>query len=747
MFFDGPATASRRRATWRWAGWLVPLSMTAIVAVLQVAELPVVADLQNKVFDELQRSRPRAYRDAPVRIVDLDEETLRRQGQWPWPRTQVAQLVERVADAGAAAIAFDMVFAEPDRTSPARAAAWWPDTPETLLLKRKAKQLPDLDVLLARTMSKTRVVTGFVLTGEARPGKPAAKARFASVGSDPKAHLPDYAGAAPTLAVLERAAAGNGCFSVLPDRDGVIRRVPLLFRHGEQLYPALSAEALRVAQGASTIVVQTVEAGGDARFGGIARVKIGDLVLPTDEEGNVRVFYSRRDAARTVPAWKVLDGTAGPGALAGAIVFFGTSAIGLKDQRTTPLEAAVPGVEIHAQVAEQALLGDFLARPFWAQAAEAWYMGLLSLLIVLALRRLGAPLCAALALAAIGGAGWLAWHFYATRNLLLDPVIPSLGIFAAFGAASFIKHLHTEAEKRQVRSAFSRYMSPALVEQLSKNPERLVLGGELRPMTVHFCDIRGFTTLSERFDPQGLTEFMNRYLTPMTQILLDHKATIDKYIGDNIMAFWNAPLDDPDHASNACRAALAMHARLKELNVALAEEAFAKGRPFLPIAIGTGLNTGSCCVGNMGSEQRFDYSVLGDEVNLASRLEGQSKVYGVDIVIGPATRAQAPGFASLELDLLRVKGKSIPVHIFALLGDEALRQKEEFKNLALLHHRMLAAYRTQGWDLARRLLAECQVQGFEELATLYRLYASRIEEFRAAPPRGDWDGTFTALTK
>lgn len=276
------------------------------------------------------------------------------------------------------------------------------------------------------------------------------------------------------------------------------------------------------------------------------------------------------------------------------------------------------------------------------------------------------------------------------------------------------------------------------------------LGGEMRDMTLLFCDVRGFTTISEQFDAEGLTRLINRFLTPMTNVILERKGTIDKYMGDCIMAFWNAPLDDDDHAANACRSALAMIETMKAVNVELEKEAKEEGRKHIPLNVGIGLNSGQVCVGNMGSDQRFDYSVLGDNVNLASRLEGQSKPYGVGIVIGENTRERAPGFATLELDLIRVKGKTVPVRIYALLGDEEFAKEPRFLDLAQEHEAMLAAYRYQDWPAAREHLAACRVRAEAaglELTGLYDLYEERIGQYEEVSPGKDWDGVFVALTK
>ena len=269
----------------------------------------------------------------------------------------------------------------------------------------------------------------------------------------------------------------------------------------------------------------------------------------------------------------------------------------------------------------------------------------------------------------------------------------------------------------------------------------------MREMTLMFSDIRGFTTISEGFDAHGLTAFINRYLTPMTNIILSKGGTIDKYMGDAIMAFWNAPLDDPDHAKNACQAALTMRSELVRLNEVWRAEAERENRRLVEVRAGIGINTGVCCVGNMGSDQRFDYSVLGDDVNLASRLEGQSKTYGVDIVIGEKTAAQVPALATLELDLIRVKGKTQPVHIFALLGDERVKETSAFANLKADHDAMIAAYRGQQWVEAQATLESCRAQGPDTLRYLYDLYEERIVACVTEPPPPDWDGVFVALTK
>src|SRR6185312_10365183 len=532
-------------------------------------------------------------------------------------------------------------------------------------------------------------------------------------------------------------------------------RAPMIFRFGDKLYPALSIEALRVAQGERSVKGKLratnafswwrrlIEAG--AR---IDKLKVGRFIVPTDGSGRIWVHYTRDAAPRTLPAWKVMDKKAAIAGLEGAVVFVGTSAQGLLDLRATPLNPAEAGVQVHANIAEQVLLGDYLDRPALASRLEIALTILAGLVLLLLLVRVGATWSAPVGLGMVAAALWTSWHAYTAWNWLVDPVFPTVSLAAVFASFAATSYVTSERDRRKITDTFGRYLSPKVVENLAKNPGGVELGGETREMTFHFCDIRGFTTISEKFEPHGLTEFINRFLTPMTQISLEHDGTIDKYMGDCIMAFWNAPMTVPAHARKACAAALAMHAKLAELNAAWQADAKAKGISLPQIHIGTGLNTGPCVVGNMGSTLRVDYTVLGDDVNLASRLEGQSKSYGVNVVIGPGTREQAPEFAALELDLIKVKGKTRPVRIFALLGDPAVAASAEFQALAKVHEELLAAYRGRKWDELERFIKEAR--GLSEpwrLGKLYDLYAERLAACRQDPPAEGWDGVFTATSK
>ncbi|MGH6734861.1 MAG: CHASE2 domain-containing protein [Methyloceanibacter sp.] len=717
---------------------------------LRVWDPSPVARLRALVFDAYQQVDPRSFDPSqPVRIVDIDEESLKRLGQWPWPRTLLAELVDTLAANGAAAIAFDMVFPEPDRMSPANAVKFWPPSPALDTLKSEVEKLPSNDDVFAEAIARAPVVLGFIASPHAS-SLPETKAGFAHGGDDPRLFAPYYPGAAESLEVLQDPAQGTGALNWIPDLDQIIRRMPMVVRIGDTLFPSLAADVLRLAQGATTYMVKSSGASGEKAFGektGIVKVRIGDYEVPTEANGQMWLRFTPQSQGRYLPAWKVLNGDIGEEDIAGRILLIGTSAAGLLDLRATPLEASVPGVELHAQAVEQILKGDFLLRPDFATPAELLYILVLGILIAVLVYRsgaLGSAVIGALAVAAVIG---ISWYAFTALGWLVDPIYPAIALTAIYLAGSLFMFLRTERERNRVRNAFSHYMAPELVKRLADDPSRLKLGGETRDMTLLFSDVRGFTTISEGLDAEELTRFLNGLFTPLSNIILEEQGTIDKFMGDALMAFWNAPLEDAKHPSHACNAALRMMREMEVLNARWRQEAEAKERPFKEVKLGIGLNTGVCCVGNLGSETRFDYSVIGDNVNVASRLEGQSKTYDLVTIVGQETSARAPGFAFLELDLLKVKGKTAATRIFALLGDNALKQSQPFIDLTARHSEFLARYRAKDWDAAEALSRECEKLNSAHLDRLYALYRERIAAFRVSPPPPDWDGTAEALSK
>ena len=718
---------------------------------LRVWDPAPVARLRSLVFDSYQRLAPLKFDpELPVRIVDIDEESLQRIGQWPWPRTMLSNLVGKLRDAGAATIGFDMVFPEPDRMSPANAVRYWPQSDRLTELKRELDALPSNDQMFASAIGSAPVIMGFIASPSHESSLPLAKAGFSHGGDDPRLFAPYYPGATSSLEKLQEPAIGTGALNWVPENDQIIRRMPILVTIRDSLYPSFSADLLRVAQGASTYLVKSSGASGEKAFGektGIVKVRVGDFEIPTDANGQMWLHFSPQSRDRYIPAWKVLSGEIGEEEIAGRILLIGTSAAGLLDLRATPLEASVPGVELHAQAVEQIIRGSYLLRPDFATPAELLYILLLGILIAVLIYRAGALGSAVLGGLAVAFVLWMSWHAFKSWGWLVDPVYPTIALTAIYLTGSSFVFLRTERERNRVRNAFSHYMAPALVERLADEPDRLKLGGETRDMTLLFSDVRGFTTISEGLDAEELTRFLNELFTPLSNIILNEQGTIDKFMGDALMAFWNAPLDDPDHANHACAAALRMADEMSVLNERWQKAAENAGRPHKPVIIGIGLNTGLCCVGNLGSETRFDYSVIGDNVNVASRLEGQSKTYGLVTIAGEETASRAADFAFLELDLLKVKGKTEATRIFALLGNDTVRRSEPFTALSTRHQDFLSAYRKMDWDEAEGLLQACETMGGEQMAHLYALYRERIARFRKTPPPDDWDGTEEALSK
>lgn len=724
---------------------------TLVLLGLHIAEVPAVRSLGNLLFDTYQRANPRTYQTAPVRIVDIDDETLRRLGQWPWPRTDVARLTQALAAAGASAIAFDIVFSEPDRTSPARIAKMLAASPDATGNFEAVARMTDHDVLLARTLAAAPTIPGFFMTRDVNASRPEQKAGVAVLGSPVEGALPAFRGAIVPLPILAQAATGAGFVSIVGDSDGIIRRAPLLARVGDQIVPSLSLEALRVAQQAGAIVVRGTDGSGEMGGGepGVVKLKVGEFEVPTTPAGELWMNYTLPRPERIVPAWKILTGALDKAEMerlsAGHIVFVGTGAAGLRDLVATPVADRELGVVVHAQAVEQMILGAFVVRPDWAAGLERVGILVFGLLLSLALPRLGATWGGIVALVALAGCFAGSWFAYRDSQLLVDPTIPALAIVGAYMLVTSFTYYREERARAYIRNAFDRYLSPEMVKRITDDPGQLELGGEERDMTVMFCDIRSFSRISEKLGPQELIKFLIEFLTPMTDILMKRKATIDKYIGDAILAFWNAPLDDPDHPVNAARGALAMVDALHTLN-ALNPRPPGSHWPG-EVKIGIGLNCGTCCVGNMGSAQRLSYSLLGDTVNLASRIEGLTKYYGVPIAVGSELAVRLAGFALLELDAVRVVGRDAPERLFALLAAPE-QATPAHAALGAAQAEMLRAYRAQDWDGAEHRLSQLgpalERHGMMKLAGIY---AARISAYRAAPPGAGWDGVFQAMEK
>ena len=657
-----------------------------------------------------------------------------RLGQWPWPRSELARLLQRIGDLGASAIAFDMVFPEPDRLSPARVV----QQPEVMAAfggvqpRVNSPAVADYDQVFAAAMRGKPVILGFAAIPGANDHRPGVKAGLAFTGAGPAKRVAVVRGGDPQPAGARRggaeAWAPSRCCPL--DTHGVIRQLPLLWNGGARIHPSLVVETLRVMQRESTLLVHS----RDEEPFAVTSLRVGRYDIPTTASGEIRVRFGHEKPERIISAARLLAENDDAGLrplIAGHAVFVGTSATGLYDHRVTPLGETVPGVLVHAQALEQILAGDHLRRPDWADPLEWAWMFLLTVLTTFV-----AALCAPLTALAYGGAMAaltciIAWLAFSWGGVLLDPTSSCLaGLFLYVAMISF-RYFVSDRDRRFVRQAFSRYVAPSYLAQIERDPASLRLGGDERQMTILFMDIRSFTALSERLSPTEVVEFLNVLFGRLSTDILAEGGTIDKYIGDSIMAFWNAPLQTADHAARACRAALRMRSTLHQLNEHDAFHFRRRADPLADVAIGIGINSGPALVGNMGSESRFNYSVVGDAVNVASRVEGQAKPNGADALVAESVVLAASEFAYLEVGALDLRGKREKEKLFILVGDEHTARAEEFVALQACHAELMANMRNPA--VARRKLAECVNLSELSFPTLSEFYARLSDRIVTEP--------------
>ncbi|WP_225768040.1 CHASE2 domain-containing protein [Inquilinus sp. Marseille-Q2685] len=646
---------------WRRFGPILPgLLVLAGLLALRLADPTPVAALRLQGFDLFQRLAPPAYDPGvPVRVIAIDDESLRRVGQWPWPRDRLARLVERLARAGAAAVVLDLILAEPDRTAPTRIAEALAGRADPATLAALTKGLPDPDHDLAAALGRAPSVVAFALAEE--PGRmPRVAASFAEIGPA-RERLDRFAGAVPSLPEFEAAAAGNGSIGTAAGRDEVLRRLPAVALLGDALIPSLAVEALRVAQGAGTVTLRAVADGS-----GLDAVRVGAVILPVAPDGRFWLQFTPDTPARQVPAWRVLDPAVPDAELAaalrGRILLIGVTAAGFGDTVLTPLRDRIAGVTAHAEALEQILLGRQLTRPAWAMAAEIGLLLVLGLGLIASWRRLPAIISGGVVVliaAALAAGAFLA---YRQAGLLLDPTLPALGLLLTHGVVAATAQWRVERDRRTIRAAFARYLAPALVARLAEHPERLRLGGEWREMSFVFTDIAGFTSLSETVPPDRLVATLNAYFDGLCGCVLDAGGTIDKMVGDALHAMFGAPVDQPDHAERAVACALAIH----RFATGFAAARRAEGMPFGETRIG--VTTGSAVVGNFGSRHHFDYTAYSEAVNLAARLEHANKALGTPLCISAAAARACPGRSFRPVGRLLLRGVGTPVE--AMMPDE-----------------------------------------------------------------------------
>ncbi len=613
-----------------------------------------VRSLRDGTFDQFQRWNPRPYANPPVRIIDIDDESLRRIGQWPWPRERVASLVTDLQALSPSVIALDIMFSEPDRSSPVSTRGSVGADPTAP------------DEALARALRGSNAAIGFAMTpGRAPQWRSGAgddglslKGNIAVLGGDPAGFVPEYGAVIPNLAGLQEAVSGQGAITLVSDDDGIVRRVPMVLSLEGRLVPSLAAEALRLSAHAATYVVRS-----DGHHGGVVDVRIGDRTIDTDSSGAVWVHYSRPRPERYIPAWRVLAHQVKADEIRGAVLLLGTSAQGLMDLRFNPRGGVVPGVEIHAQALEQILSGQQLARPGWMPAVEL-LATLIGGLAVAALAMTRGPVWAAAGFLGVAGGLWAgAWASFVGRHLLVDPLVPTLALAFVFVPTTLLRHLLNERKQRWMRQAFSRYVSPNLLDYLIAHPESLSLGGKRQRCSFVFADLAGFTTLMETMDPTAAVAVLNGYLDRMIAIAFEHGGTLDRIVGDAVAIVFSAPVEQVDHERRALACALEMHAFARHY----VQEIGRSGVAFCDTRIG--VHTGEVTVGNFGGGAIFDYRALGDPVNVAARLEGANKHLGTLVCVSDAIVSACPGVRARPIGRLRLAGRREAVMAHEPLGD------------------------------------------------------------------------------
>lgn len=734
----------------------IAIFVILVAITLFFIDAPFVRFMELKALDLRMVYRGAQPSGDETVIAAIDEKSLSELGRWPWPRSTIARLLEALKGYGARAVGFDIVFAEPDANSSLRTvadlsqemrASGVQDTRIFGLLEKQQK-LADTDAVLTDTIERVQNVTlGYFfhigkqevghLTDEqiAAAGESIANARFqmvraqpgASEGSLIRAYAPQ-----PSLPQFSAVAENSGYFNAFPDSDGVIRWSPLAIKFGDDYYYSLPLALLIQYLDWPMSVLKLAEFGAES-------IQLGDREIPTDEMGQMLVNYL--GPGKTFPHYGVSDILAGrvaAKAFKDKIVLVGATATGIYDLRVTPFSAVYPGVEIHATVIDNILRGNFLIHSGWTKFLDICVIVLVGLIMGFAVPRMKALAGVVLSLALIGTFIAVNTGLFIATNIWMNLIYPVLTMVIIYLGITVYRYVTEEREKKKIRGAFQYYLTASVVNEILKDPSKLKLGGDKKHLSVLFSDIRGFTTISEKLTPEELVQLLNEYLTAMTDIVFKYDGLLDKYIGDAVMAVFGAPLEQPDHALRAGRTALEMISELHRLQVKWAAE----GRPH--VDIGVGINTGDMVVGNMGSSMRFDYTVMGDAVNLASRIEGTNKEYGTSIIISEFTYEEVKAeLYCRQLDAVRVQGKKRPVRLFELLGEQ--NDAAQWRPFVEPFEAGLEKYRRSQWDEAIALFQAVLAVRPDDFPA--KLYIERCEALKACPPGGDWDCVFTMTKK
>lgn len=669
-------------------------------------------------------------------ILDIDEKSLQAEGRWQWSRVKIGKLVEKLAEHGALVVAFDIVFSEPERNPVTEVLSNYPVYNIQSELK-KIEPIADADKVFARSFSKTDVILGYFFDFEgSKVG--AIPPNVMDIGKDMMETfwLQPMPGIISNLKVLQDSARGAGSVYTRPDADGVIRRSPLVMAYDGKLYPSLSLAAGMAYSFAEDINLSTSELDG---LTSITSLAISEYVANTDSRGSVLVPYiGKQKSFPYISATDVLHDNVEEGALNGAIVLVGTSALGLKDLRTTPLETNYPGVEVHANILRGLLDGGIPFQPDWESGLIRVLIITLGFLLAGFLPHMGS-----LAMVLTGVVSlftYLAFNYYlwtvSRFDLSQAPIVILVASITILNIA--VGFFQESSRRRNLKDMFGQYVPPAHIDKMVNAGNQDAFASDSREMTVLFSDIRSFTSISEGLSAEELKLMLNEYFTPITQIIFENEGTIDKYVGDMVMAFWGAPLEDANHRLHAIEASLAMLKKTEELKA----EFRAKGLP--EINIGVGLNSGLMNVGDMGSQYRRAYTVLGDAVNLSSRLESLTKFYGVGCLVGENTIQGIKDYAFREIDRIQVKGKENSVNVFEPIGKISELNNTQIKELES-YHSGLTLYRQQKWDDAEKVFNYLLSQS--PTTSVYQIYLERIAVNKVTSLPKDWDGTFRHTSK
>ena len=699
-------------------GWAYPLMIVVVLGAavaLRIADPVFLQALRSVAFDVYQQVEPAARNpDSPVRIVAIDGESLSRIGPWPWPADILAELTERLADEGSAVVAFNFLIETPDEDNTlASAMALIPS-----VMPIAPTNAPSDDLL------------------------PPIKANVVAEGADPLPFLPAFGNIVTSTQGLDAAAAGIGFIDprLITGLNG--GQVPLFAKMGTEILPALSIEVLRLADGAGTYALAVSSEGDWTRLEeplGLTGLSFGNVVIPMGSKGGIWVNLRPVDDADSVSAWKVLAGDAAASELSGRIALVGLTEPSLAMVERAPLAWQLTGVAVQAQAMEHMLSGRSLERPSWAISAEIGVGVAIALLLAFLMPRIPLSLGVGLAVVLVAltlVAGWLSFR---DPGLVLDPTWPALTIWVSAALAALFVKRRLERRRAEIRLAFGHALAPAVVDAIMRRPQRLVLSGERRELTLMFCQIRNFAAISEAKPPRELIAFINRLYTPVSRAILAERGTIASNSGEMITAFWNAPLEDKDHAAAAIRAAAQIALDARKLNEEQGRQARGDEAGYVWSAVGIGIATGNCTVGNLGGGEHFDYTAIGDNVAMARRLEGVSETYGVSVVVAEDTVERMHNPRLLELDLVRIKGRGRPLRIFT--PTESIPIDSEMAGRLLpAHEQLIARYRARDWPGAEDALKTCRDFRIEPLATLYSLYRTRIATFREISPPPNWDG-------